>query len=106
PDRLERKPPGQSADDRRLRGLLPAAGLPHCPPRPPARRLENPQPPAPQSPRRLRHLRTTPVNSPQPVTKPHLAAYTQPLDPLRRACPVRAALDVIRGRWKPSILFV
>ncbi len=40
------------------------------------------------------------------MTKPHLAAYTQPLDPLRRACPVRAALDVIRGRWKPSILFV
>lgn len=30
--------------------------------------------------------------------------YSQPLDPLRENCPVRAALDVIRGRWKPSIL--
>ena len=25
-------------------------------------------------------------------------------DPLHETCPVRAALDVIRGRWKPSIL--
>jgi DNA-binding HxlR family transcriptional regulator len=34
----------------------------------------------------------------------NLAAYTQPRDALRERCPVRAALDVIRGRWKPSIL--
>jgi DNA-binding HxlR family transcriptional regulator len=33
-----------------------------------------------------------------------LAEYAQPLDALRERCPVRAALDVIRGRWKPSIL--
>lgn len=36
---------------------------------------------------------------------PSLADYSQPIDPLRDTCPVRAALDVIRGRWKPSILF-
>ncbi|MDB6078991.1 MAG: transcriptional regulator, HxlR family [Akkermansiaceae bacterium] len=33
-----------------------------------------------------------------------LADYGQKLDGLRERCPVRAALDVIRGRWKPSIL--
>jgi DNA-binding HxlR family transcriptional regulator len=32
------------------------------------------------------------------------ADYTQKRDPLQDNCPVRAALDVIRGRWKPSIL--
>jgi DNA-binding HxlR family transcriptional regulator len=26
-------------------------------------------------------------------------------DPMHIACPVRAALDVIRGRWKPSLLY-
>lgn len=31
--------------------------------------------------------------------------YTQKYDPLQKRCPVRAALDVIRGRWKPSILY-
>jgi len=30
--------------------------------------------------------------------------YSQMRDPLQDNCPVRAALDVIRGRWKPSIL--
>jgi len=32
--------------------------------------------------------------------------YAQPVDPLQDLCPTRAALDVIRGRWKPSILYV
>ena len=35
----------------------------------------------------------------------NLADYGQKIDPLRDECPVRAALDVIRGRWKPSILW-
>lgn len=30
--------------------------------------------------------------------------YSQPYDRLRDDCPVKAAIDVIRGRWKPSIL--
>ncbi len=30
--------------------------------------------------------------------------YTQPYDRLRDNCPVKAAIDVIRGRWKPAIL--
>ena len=46
------------------------------------------------------------------TSKPHTVAamkshadYEQKHDRLHDACPVRAALDVIRGRWKPSILF-
>ena len=31
--------------------------------------------------------------------------YSQKYDPLQERCPVRAALDVIRGRWKASILY-
>ncbi|PTY07080.1 transcriptional regulator [Opitutaceae bacterium EW11] len=34
-----------------------------------------------------------------------LTDYEQKHDPLHQRCPVRAALDVIRGRWKPSILY-
>ncbi|MGH8018821.1 MAG: winged helix-turn-helix transcriptional regulator [Opitutaceae bacterium] len=34
-----------------------------------------------------------------------LEQYQQKIDALQERCPVRAALDVIRGRWKPSILF-
>jgi len=33
------------------------------------------------------------------------ADYAQKFDRLQDGCPVRAALDVVRGRWKPSILF-
>jgi len=31
--------------------------------------------------------------------------YSPKIDPLRQNCPVRAALDVLTGRWKPSILW-
>lgn len=34
-----------------------------------------------------------------------LERYQQKIDALQERCPVRAAIDVIRGRWKPSILF-
>lgn len=34
-----------------------------------------------------------------------LEPYRQKIDVLHERCPVRAALDVIRGRWKPSILY-
>ena len=30
--------------------------------------------------------------------------YDHKYDHLRESCPVKAAVDVIRGRWKPSIL--
>jgi DNA-binding HxlR family transcriptional regulator len=35
---------------------------------------------------------------------PTLADHTHKIDKLREECPVKAAIDVIRGRWKPSIL--
>jgi len=34
-----------------------------------------------------------------------LRDFAQKCDRLQDDCPVRAALDLIRGRWKPSILF-
>ena len=33
-----------------------------------------------------------------------MAAYERKIDKLTDDCPVKAALDVIRGRWKPLIL--
>jgi len=36
----------------------------------------------------------------KPITE-----YEHKIDRLSDTCPVKAALDVIRGRWKPSILF-
>ena len=35
---------------------------------------------------------------------PTISDHGHKLDRLRDDCPVRAAIDVIRGRWKPSIL--
>jgi DNA-binding HxlR family transcriptional regulator len=35
---------------------------------------------------------------------PSAADHRQKIDPLRETCPVKAAIDVIRGRWKPSIM--
>ncbi len=35
---------------------------------------------------------------------PSATDHRQKIDPLRDACPAKAAIDVIRGRWKPSIL--
>jgi DNA-binding HxlR family transcriptional regulator len=34
-----------------------------------------------------------------------LARFRPKFDRLRNGCPLRAAVDVVRGRWKPSILF-
>ena len=36
---------------------------------------------------------------------PTVTDHSHKLDKLRDQCPVKAAIDVIRGRWKPSILF-
>ena len=36
---------------------------------------------------------------------PSVSDYGQKIDALRDNCPVKAAIDVIRGRWKPSILW-
>jgi len=34
-----------------------------------------------------------------------LSAYEQKIDKLQDGCPIKAAIDVIRGRWKPMILW-
>ncbi len=34
-----------------------------------------------------------------------LSGYQRKLGALHEDCPVRAALDIVRGRWKPSILY-
>lgn len=52
----------------------------------------------------MRHARQRIESEKNPVK--NLDHYAQAIDPLHDTCPVRAALDVIRGRWKPSILFV
>ncbi len=42
----------------------------------------------------------------QPLSRDcdQLSDYQQKFGALQESCPVRAALDIIRGRWKPSIL--
>jgi DNA-binding HxlR family transcriptional regulator len=34
-----------------------------------------------------------------------LSEYEQKIDKLHDGCPIKAAIDVIRGRWKPMILW-
>jgi DNA-binding HxlR family transcriptional regulator len=34
-----------------------------------------------------------------------LSEYEQKIDRLQDGCPIKAAIDVIRGRWKPMILW-
>jgi DNA-binding HxlR family transcriptional regulator len=43
----------------------------------------------------------------QPVSRPpeQLSDHQQKFGTLQEDCPVRAALDILRGRWKPSILY-
>lgn len=49
------------------------------------------------------------VSSPSSLTssvgRDRLAEHQQKFGALHDDCPVRAALDILRGRWKPSILF-
>src|SRR5262245_14362361 len=42
---------------------------------------------------------------PENPLMPQASDYGQKIDALRDTCPVKAAIDVIRGRWKPSILW-
>lgn len=58
------------------------------------------------SPGRSRHEPV--VTTPRPIYTRRMksgADYAQKHDRLQDNCPVRAALDVIRGRWKPSLLY-
>ena len=38
------------------------------------------------------------------MNAPNRKDYSQKFDKLRDDCPVKATIDVLRGRWKPSIL--
>ncbi|MDP4534743.1 helix-turn-helix domain-containing protein [Alkalimonas collagenimarina] len=44
------------------------------------------------------------MNQPLSQNGDQLSEYQQKFGSLQENCPVRAALDIIRGRWKPSIL--
>ncbi|WP_082633084.1 winged helix-turn-helix transcriptional regulator [Lacimicrobium alkaliphilum] len=43
----------------------------------------------------------------QPLSRPpeQLSDHQRKFGTLQQDCPVQAALDILRGRWKPSILF-
>lgn len=47
------------------------------------------------------------MNEPISLEQPsrHLSTYQQKFGTLQESCPVRAALDILGGRWKPSILY-
>ncbi len=45
------------------------------------------------------------MKNPSSGNRDRLANYQRKLGTLHEDCPVRAALDILRGRWKPSILY-
>ncbi|RFA30959.1 transcriptional regulator [Alkalilimnicola ehrlichii] len=45
------------------------------------------------------------MNQPVSRDRDELSDYQQKFGTLHEDCPVRAALDIVRGRWKPSILY-
>jgi DNA-binding HxlR family transcriptional regulator len=45
------------------------------------------------------------MNQPLSRDRDQLSDYQQKFGTLHEDCPVRAALDIVRGRWKPSILY-
>jgi DNA-binding HxlR family transcriptional regulator len=45
------------------------------------------------------------MNQPSSRDCGQLSEHQQKLGTLHEECPVRAALDIVRGRWKPSILY-
>jgi DNA-binding HxlR family transcriptional regulator len=62
----------------------------------------------PQRPRAEKEQARVVVTTPRPTYTRRvksIADYAQKYDRLQDNCPVRAALDVIRGRWKPSLLY-
>lgn len=53
--------------------------------------------------RTIRRMASLPAK--KSTSSARLAGYRHKVDRLREDCPLRAAVDVVRGRWKPSILF-
>lgn len=45
------------------------------------------------------------MSQPLSRNRDELSEYQQKFGTLQDDCPVRAALDIVRGRWKPSILY-
>jgi DNA-binding HxlR family transcriptional regulator len=45
------------------------------------------------------------MNQPVRRTRDQLSDHQRKFGALQEDCPVRAALDIVRGRWKPSILY-
>lgn len=45
------------------------------------------------------------MNQPLSRSRDQLSDHQQKFGTLHDDCPVRAALDIVRGRWKPSILY-
>lgn len=45
------------------------------------------------------------MKQPSSRDRDELSDYQRKLGTLHEDCPVQAALDIVRGRWKPSILY-